>query len=233
MSDTFLSRLVLDPMDYDVQRDLANCHALHQRIMKAFPTAMGDAPRAEFGILYRLEAADHQQRQPVMLVQSEQEPNWNVLPAGYLVDDLGGINPAVKDIGAVYKRLTVDDQLRFRLRANPTRRVLKPRNGIADDMIGKRVQLFGEGEQKHWLERKGEQHGFRVDQLEIHKGDRLGARQTGRKEYPDRPLTFQAAVFEGLLTVTDPDQFRAALISGIGPGKAYGFGLLSIAPVRT
>lgn len=52
-----------------------------------------------------------------------------------------------------------------------------------------------------------------------------GRRGTGQ-------LTFGAVLFEGRLRVTDADLFRAALASGIGPAKAYGFGLLSIAPAR-
>ena len=36
--------------------------------------------------------------------------------------------------------------------------------------------------------------------------------------------------YDGILEVTDPDKFRKTLASGIGPGKAFGFGLLSVAP---
>ncbi len=44
-------------------------------------------------------------------------------------------------------------------------------------------------------------------------------------------LTFASVIFEGILEVTDADQFRATLANGIGSAKAYGFGLMSIAPV--
>jgi CRISPR system Cascade subunit CasE len=37
-------------------------------------------------------------------------------------------------------------------------------------------------------------------------------------------------VFEGRLRVTDAEAFRRALAAGIGSGKAFGFGLLSVAP---
>ena len=45
-------------------------------------------------------------------------------------------------------------------------------------------------------------------------------------------MTHLAVRFDGLLRVTDAGDFRETLICGIGPGKAYGFGLLSIAPVH-
>ena len=43
----------------------------------------------------------------------------------------------------------------------------------------------------------------------------------------------RSVLFEGLLQVTDPDAFRQTLIRGIGSGKSFGFGLLSIAPANT
>ena len=41
-----------------------------------------------------------------------------------------------------------------------------------------------------------------------------------------------SVVFEGVLTVTDADAFRNALVNGIGREKAYGMGLLTIAGVK-
>jgi len=35
--------------------------------------------------------------------------------------------------------------------------------------------------------------------------------------------------YDGILEVTDPDKFRNTLLRGIGPGKGFGFGLLSVA----
>ncbi|MFD7896314.1 type I-E CRISPR-associated protein Cas6/Cse3/CasE [Streptomyces sp. NPDC059743] len=44
-------------------------------------------------------------------------------------------------------------------------------------------------------------------------------------------VTFQSATFEGRLRVTDPAAFTARLLDGIGPSKAYGCGLLTLAPL--
>lgn len=44
-------------------------------------------------------------------------------------------------------------------------------------------------------------------------------------------MTFHAVRFEGYLQVTDGDRFREILKNGLGSAKAYGFGLLSLAPV--
>ena len=38
-------------------------------------------------------------------------------------------------------------------------------------------------------------------------------------------------LYDGILTVTDPDRFRDAQQTGVGHGKAMGLGLLSVAPI--
>jgi CRISPR system Cascade subunit CasE len=43
-------------------------------------------------------------------------------------------------------------------------------------------------------------------------------------------LSFGSVLFEGVLEITDAERFQKTLEAGIGSGKAYGFGLLSIAP---
>ncbi|MFE2045957.1 type I-E CRISPR-associated protein Cas6/Cse3/CasE [Streptomyces sp. NPDC059477] len=44
-------------------------------------------------------------------------------------------------------------------------------------------------------------------------------------------VTFHSATFEGRLRVTDPTAFTTRLLEGIGPSKAYGCGLLTLAPL--
>ena len=42
-------------------------------------------------------------------------------------------------------------------------------------------------------------------------------------------MTLALATFEGVLEVTDPDALRHGLVHGIGRGKAYGCGLMTLA----
>ncbi|MCB5911519.1 type I-E CRISPR-associated protein Cas6/Cse3/CasE [Streptomyces pinistramenti] len=44
-------------------------------------------------------------------------------------------------------------------------------------------------------------------------------------------VVFHTATFEGRLRITDPSAFTARLLDGIGPSKAYGCGLLTLAPL--
>ncbi|MEN9935136.1 MAG: hypothetical protein RLZZ387_1715 [Chloroflexota bacterium] len=57
---------------------------------------------------------------------------------------------------------------------------------------------------------------------------RVGARPKQRGWQGDRALHFGVALFDGLLTVTDAAAFVKTLETGIGSGKAFGFGLLSV-----
>ncbi|HEY7032634.1 MAG TPA: type I-E CRISPR-associated protein Cas6/Cse3/CasE [Thermomicrobiales bacterium] len=238
MSELYLARLFLNPRSRAVQHDLANCHALHQRVMSGFPDgeATGDA-RERFGVLYRVDGGGRSGR-IVLLVQARIEPDWARLPAGYLAA-VGGdpANPEVKPIGGIYERIREGTELAFRLRANPTKR---------DAVSGKRVELAREEQQVGWLERKGADGGFVIPAVTVRPSGQEGpvvrvgpaeggGKQVGWRRQGDEAssrLTFGAVVFEGVLRVTDADRLRAALATGIGSGKAYGFGLLSVAPVR-
>jgi len=52
-----------------------------------------------------------------------------------------------------------------------------------------------------------------------------------RKEHNGTQLTLSTATFEGRLRVTDPEALRRTLLGGLGPSKAYGCGLLTLAPL--
>jgi CRISPR system Cascade subunit CasE len=48
----------------------------------------------------------------------------------------------------------------------------------------------------------------------------------------EQPKHFTAAMFEGLLTCVDPERLHTAVLNGIGRGKAFGMGLLSLATLQ-
>lgn len=232
---TVLSQIRLNPRHRQVQRDAADCQALHATVMRAFSSVAAPA-RSALGLLYRVEA---QHGAMTLLAQSSAQPNWAALPSGYVM------TAAVKDVTAAYSAITPGQVLRFRLRANPTRRICTPEGK------GKRVELFREPDQLAWLERKGETGGFslicvtaspglpisppsdpppRAIAVQALPGHKMhGWRADGGER---RRLTFGSVLFEGELRVSDHDAFLRTVLSGVGSAKAYGFGLLSIAPPR-
>ncbi len=242
--ELFLSRLSLNLHDRAVRRDLADCQAMHRRILSAFGDAEGKTARAEFGVLYRVERGTRTNMTAV-LVQSSERPDWSRLPAQYLREHEAD-NPACKSVGDKYAGLKAGMRLRFRLRANPTRKIETKTLADGKRRNGKRVELRDEAEQAAWLERKAPQHGFRLcivrsidedkrtglrksqDEVANNGGDVASSGEDKRVRPPR--LTFASVLFEGELIVTDKKLFVAALEGGIGTGKAYGFGLLSLAP---
>jgi len=265
-SELYLSRLELNRRNRLVHQEIADSQAFHRRLLDAFPRLDGeqaDAARAAHGILYRLDARRGEAGAVIALVQSVTAPDWSVLPPGYLHDEgwdawAGGAEVAVKPTADRYRALQAGDAFRFRLRANPTRKIhIKPgtkgRNGQLLPVTranGKREPLpfetlderlrrqRGEADSERkttmwWLQQKAAQHGFQVLDASDQPDPVGGKEQVGWKGMrPDRQrLTHAAVLFEGVLRITDADRFRATLWQGIGSGKAYGFGLLSIAPI--
>jgi CRISPR system Cascade subunit CasE len=265
-SKLYLSRLLLNPRSRQVWSELAQPYEMHRTLMRAFPPATKAAEgtaREEFAVLFRAEFDDSGGVAKVY-VQSVKEPDWSFLQG--LPDYLcrNGETPSIscKDVMPSYANLRAGQTLRFRLRANPSKKakrndegvdLTKPRPGT--DRLGrpkaqsKRVELTRESEQIDWLIRKGKERekgvpgGFEL--LFKEARDRSGqarqiprvtvcpeGKEKGRKrEGAGGHVTIHLAVlFDGLLRVTDAEQFRKTLTRGIGSGKAFGFGLLSVAP---
>lgn len=216
----FLSKLLLNPFCRDARRDVRSPYELHRTLARAFPTVEGTDYRAEHGVLFRIEPFAHAQAQPVVLVQSLAQPRWEELPEVYLLCE-----PETKPLTLVFSE---GQTLEFRLMANPTKKEKRP-----GQRQGRRVALadFTESDEltpaRMWLSRKGEQHGFSVIYATT-EGYWLGSDQT-RKPMTKNTIPIYGVRCDGLLQVTDPLRLLDTVKRGIGPSKAFGFGLLSLA----
>src|SRR5687768_3848945 len=106
----FLSRLLFNPRSPQARRDLSAPYQMHRTLLRAFPDTEEGGPGR---VLFRVDVT-RETGQAVVLVQSEQPPQWEALPAGYLR------GPAEsKPFAPVF---TAGQALIFRLRANPTRK---------------------------------------------------------------------------------------------------------------
>lgn len=204
----YFSKLVLNRRHSKVQTDLSNAHKLHQRIMQGFPDEEPDRPRENWHILFRQEPDSD-----VVLVQSEIEPDWSKLPEGYLSDC------AVKSVEFSPAQLGSGQLLQFRLKANPSKRDQKTR---------KTIGLFRQADQLAWLERQASRCGFKLHGVNVIPSPNV----FGRKGKGAAPIKITTALYQGILEVTEPSQFQQMLQQGIGRGKSYGCGLLSIARVQ-
>ena len=104
-----------------------------------------------------------------------------------------------------------------------------------------RLRLLRTDEQEAWLERKGKKHGFSLPQLAFFGFSetpqeridvRISQEQMLRgKQHTGNGIHIYSVLYDGILIVTEPDNFRAALETGIGHGKVMGLGLLSVIPI--
>ncbi|NUP98650.1 MAG: type I-E CRISPR-associated protein Cas6/Cse3/CasE, partial [Armatimonadetes bacterium] len=112
----YLSRLVLDALDRQTLQTLASPNHLHQAVLDGFERGA----RGDRRVLYRLEPElERRTRGRVLLVQSEVEPDWSRRWQPWF-----GVPPltAVRAMDPERWELQAGSVLRFRLRANPTRR---------------------------------------------------------------------------------------------------------------
>lgn len=221
-----LHRIHLDPRCREARRDLADPYQLHSTLCRAFSSPDQKCPEGEF--LWRLEPETDRDGQPQILVQSRSMPDWSrVGVKGWLVR----ADPAID----LKSRLKLDSiapgqRYRFRLRANPCVR-----------RDGKRLGLLKLNEQEKWIARKGEHHGFSLPRLSgfdlsVTQHERVDVRVSQErmlqgKQHNGNFVRVFSVLYDGILTVTEPDKFRNALQTGIGHGKVMGLGLLSVVPI--
>ena len=241
--ELYLTKMVLNPQSRRVWDDLGNLQNMHRMVSKAFPAVENDeaalhherkTPRNEFNLLHRLDF-DAQNGKTVLFVQSAIKPDWNFLQTDYAVQI------ECRTVHEQYANIENGMRLLFRLCANPTKRVGKSDKLAAEKYkpsdekkIRRRVELRTDEEKIGWLKRKGEDAGFQLTNVQIKEAVEnavvhSSSKQFGRRGRDEKKMTFGAVIFEGVLQVTDAQKFRESLKTGIGTGKAYGFGLMSVA----
>lgn len=190
----------------------------HQRIWQAF----GGRDGQQRDFLIRVDRKEEAYRVLILSRSAPAKPDW--CPT----DSFG--TKVVPDDYFAHARY------RFSLLANPTKKIRSNQAGERTKN-GRRVPVTQREELIGWLTRKAEAGGFAVIlKREDDFGKEVEVLRTiprGREFFhkPGSYGTHTAVEFQGELTVTDPAQFRATIATGIGSAKAFGFGLLVIAPL--
>jgi CRISPR system Cascade subunit CasE len=211
----FLARIRPNPHSRDVQRDLRYAAEMHKTLMRMVPDHLGDAPRQQAGLLYRLDDTAHE---TVLLVQSATPLAPERLPPGYGATQ-------VKDLTAMFAALRKDLAVRYRVTVSPVRRERLPleRKG----QRGRLLPLHGP-DADLWWSRKANEAG-------LHLLTTVPAPAPAAVSRPGdaRKVKHTLIRYDGTATVTDPDALTTALLAGIGRGKSYGAGLLTLAPAAS
>lgn len=207
----WLARLALNTRHRAVRADLADAVAMHQRVMSLFPDDLGDTARQAAAILFRL---DDNRDGPCLLVQAGLPPSPDRLPAGYGTWDTRHLQPLLDTLSAGMP-------VRYRLAGNPTKRAARDSE---HHKTGQMVVLTGTAADAWWA-RRAATAGLTLLSATAH------AQPTATSRRPQR-IRHAITQFDGVAVITDPDATRRAVRTGIGKGKPYGCGLLSLAPHR-
>ena len=241
----FLSTLLIDTgVDPDRPRPgrlwLRNPYRIHQRLAMAFPSAGRSQTDPDFLRPYRPDdfptPAVHERRgehagflfrvdpgppgRAVIAVLSASRPDWDY--AFHNAPFFLAAPPVVREYDPVFR---CGDRLRFRLLANATRKIDTKTGPDGQRRKGRRVPVRPE-RVLVWLLDRARKAGFELDAGSV----TVQTGYVGLRHPSSKPANLFAARYDGLLTVTDPARFRAAVQGGIGPAKAFGFGLLTIWP---
>jgi CRISPR system Cascade subunit CasE len=238
----YLSRLCLNPLFAPALKLAADPYELHRKLLDTLSCRKEKPPTGEqpktADLLFRVDATD---TGPVVLLQTAMEPDWEALE----------LAPRALRCPSQTKKYSLTfakgQRLAFRLLCQPAMRKsgqfgLKP-NGKR--MPGPRRACRDDQQRLQWLRRKANDGGFDIETVGYTFVDwgntkplqAKGGSPTETHEQAKR-RAFGSGVhqrlggvrFDGILVVTDPDKLRHAVRNGIGPQKAFGFGLLSLAP---
>ncbi|GLF98164.1 type I-E CRISPR-associated protein Cas6/Cse3/CasE [Streptomyces yaizuensis] len=226
----YLTRIHLNPARPHLT---ASPQRLHAAVAAAFPPSPQDSQDGR--TLWRLDETRHPYRQQTLLVVSPAVPDLThvVEQAGWPRTATPG-NPGwdTRPYTPLLDKLRPGVRLRFRLTANPTKAIRRPGR---PDRRGVRTALTTPADQLQWLTDRSPTLGFTLPttgghpQTAVTASDALDFHRTGNHSRGDR-VRIRAVTFDGHLRVTDPDALRRTLTHGIGHGRAYGCGLLTLAP---
>lgn len=234
----FLTRFRINTARLGARRLLSSPQAMHAAVLSSFPDMLPTGPETP-RVLWRM---DHNAAAEVLLfIVSPTQPDLT-----HLVEQSGW--PAAAAAGTrgwqtysyapFLERLGEGSSWGFRLTANPVHSV---RN--ADGVPLKRTAHLVPKYQLQWLLDRQKANGFHIldkpeekrltehgDEHQVIVRDQRDLDFSKRGE--KARVTIKTVTYEGRLEVTDPVALRTMLTGGLGKAKAYGCGLMTLAPTR-
>jgi CRISPR system Cascade subunit CasE len=201
---------ILVPYELAVrQLKIRDSYDWHQRAWQAFKGHNGE--RREF--LSRVDEIDDAYRLLIVSPSEPTKPDWcptDCFKTKSIPDDFFAAG-----------------RFRFSLLVNPTRKLVVRNEAGERKKNGSRIALTKREDLLAWMKRKADAGGFTIGDLEA-----LRTIPKPRSYFQKGSVqgVHYAVEFQGTLTVTDAALFRATFTTGIGSAKAFGFGLLALAP---
>jgi CRISPR system Cascade subunit CasE len=218
-----LSLLSLNIRNRRTREAVADLTAAHRLVCSAFDDLTNSEPGR---LLWRWEPGSEGEVR--LLVQSATTPDWSRVD-----DGLWSADPMVKDISTLREVISPGRRYRFALAANPTKKIDTKTGPDGRRRHGRRVPLRQMEDQLAWLKRHGTRSGFTIPVNHLGQPEvttTAPSLQTGKRSNGN--LTVESVRFEGSLIVEDANALFDAIRNGIGPARAFGCGLLTLAPDR-
>lgn len=237
----YLSRVWLNPRRSAAQRFLLDPQAAHAAVL----AGVSRQPVTE-RVLWRLEPDPQTTHRLGLLILTESRPSWH-----HLVEQAGwpdGDEPqaVTRSYQPLLDTVVRGREFAFRLKANTvsaSRHPDAPSSQQKEHLAtgerprGVRIPHRTVAHQIDWLTTRVSRWGFAIPtdeaglpQLRLIARDRMSFRKRQAAIGVGHPVVLQTATFDGLVQVTDPDAARHSLLRGVGPGKAYGLGMITLAP---
>lgn len=199
----YLTKMELELSNPGIRAALRDCQKMHKLVTGLFGTQ-----RKDTDVLYRSRIKGTSvelylySRQPIL-------PD-RLLPSMRMT--------AQRDISSLLDKMETGQTYRFQLVTMPFKKVAEK-----GSRNSRRRILHTPDERLAWLERKALQGGFVILSVSETPGEKLYAKHPAEA---GGNLTMDAWCYTGLLQIQDVDSFRKSYAEGIGPGKAYGLGML-------
>ncbi len=205
----YLSRVELDLNNRSTLKALGSQSIIHGAVESSFS---GERKRN----LWRIDKLGDKL---YLLILSEDKPCLSSISSRFGNNDS---DAETRNYDTLLSRVKLGGKWRFRLTANPTKSVSS--NGGR----GKVHAITIVDLQKQWLAEKSEECGFKLadDSFDVVENKWCKFRKKDGST-----VSLLSVSFEGVLEITDEELFKASLTNGIGRGKAYGMGLLTV--IRT
>ncbi|MFC8953705.1 type I-E CRISPR-associated protein Cas6/Cse3/CasE [Streptomyces sp. NPDC057101] len=244
----YLSRIRINPLRAESRKLLASPRAMHAAVQGGLP----GLPEQE-RTLWRLDP-DNPHR-PLLFVLTTDKPDWT-----HLVEQAGwpgadGEHYAIRDYAPLLQQLAPGRSFAFRLTANPVQNTNRP-----DKLTARQQQRIEGGDtrsfrlghrtaaaQLNWFLTRTARWGFDIPTAphldtthDTNNAPPRDIRITTRRRLSfgkgltttkEAHVVMNSVTFEGRLRITDPALLTERLLTGIGPTKAYGCGLLTLAPL--
>lgn len=191
---------MLDLKNKDIKRCLADCQAMHVSVMRLFKCRRIDAR-----VLFRIHDKGNS-----VYIYSDKVPDLGDLPSGFSFYGMRCIDP-------VFDSFKLGSLFNFDFLAAPCKRIM-----VDGCKNSKRRFLGVYSDRMDWLSVNSRKCGFEILSCsEESKPFVRGFHNNGSGSF-----YLPSFRYYGCLRIVDEKLFLSMFMNGIGPGKAYGFGMM-------